>query len=113
MPDNRNGDELGKNFGYQQLEIKGLPPGMVLNDRYEIVRRLDTGKLSAVYLVNDRKLGDSARAVEEFVGTDLDPAQQKKAIADFKSEMLLLASLSHPSIPMIYDYFYVEESSRF
>jgi serine/threonine-protein kinase len=27
--------------------------------------------------------------------------------------MLLLASLGHPSIPMIYDYFYVEEPGRF
>ena len=112
MP-NRDGDELAQTFGCQQLEVKGLEPGTVLNDRYEIFRRLDAGKLSAVYLANDRKLDDSPRAVEEFVGADVDPAQRKKTIADFNSEMSLLASLGHPSIPRIYDYFCVEEPGRF
>jgi serine/threonine protein kinase len=113
VPNNRDGDELPQTFGCQQLEVKGLQPGTVLNDRYEIVRRLDAGKLSAVYLANDRQLRDGTRAVEEFVGPDLGPAQRRKAIADFNSKMLLLASLSHPSIPMICDYFYVEEPGRF
>ncbi len=113
VPNNEDGDELAKTFGCRQLEVKGLEPGTVLNDRYEIVRRLDAGKLSAVYLANDRKLGHSPRAVEEFIGADLDLAQRKKAIADFNREMLLLASLGHPSIPMIYDYFDVEKPGRF
>ena len=113
MPNNRDGDELAQTFGGQQLDFKGLEPSTVLNDRYEIVRRLNAGKSIAVYLANDRKLGDSPRVVEEFAGPNLDPAQRKKAIADFNSEMLLLTSKGHPSIPMIYDYFHLEEPSRF
>jgi serine/threonine-protein kinase len=113
VPNNRDGDELAQTFDCQQLEVKGLQPGTVLNDRYEIVRRLDAGKLSAVYLANDRKLRDSPCAVEEFVGPDLGPVQRNRAIADFNSEMLLMASLGHPSIPMIGDYFYVEQPGRF
>ncbi len=113
VSNNRDGDELTQTFGCRQLEVKGLQPGTVLNDRYEIVRRLDDGKLSALYLANDRKLLDSPFAVQEFVGSDLGPVQRRKVISDFKSEMLLLASLDHPSIPVLGDYFYVEEPGRF
>lgn len=113
MPDNRDGDELTQTFGSQQLGVKGLQPGAVLSDRYEIVRRLYDGKLSATYLANDRKLRDSPRAVEEFLAPDLGSAQRKKAVADFNSELLRLLSLRHPSIPQIVDYSYVEEPARF
>jgi Serine/threonine protein kinase len=34
-----------------------------------------------------------------------DPAQRQKAIEDFQREGQLLASLEHPSIPTVYDYF--------
>jgi serine/threonine-protein kinase len=90
-----------------------LESGTVLNNRYEIVRKIGGGGMGAVYYAKDRNLGDAPRAVKEMIQSHLDESQQEKAIADFKRESMLLASLEHPSIPTIYDYFYDEEASRF
>lgn len=99
--------------GGRKPGVKQLDPGVVLNSRYEIVRRIGGGGMGAVYLAKDRNLGDAPRAVKEMVESHLDPAQHEKAIGDFKRESLLLTSLEHPSIPTIYDYFYDEAASRF
>jgi len=69
--------------------------------------------MGAVYLAKDRNLGDAPRAVKEMIESHIDDAQHEKAIADFKRESLLLTELEHPSIPMVYDYFYDEPSERF
>src|ERR671926_1874781 len=69
--------------------------------------------MGAVYYAKDRNLGDAPRAVKEMIQTHLDESQQEKAVADFRRESMLLASLEHPSIPTIYDYFYDETASRF
>src|SRR5882672_2553205 len=99
--------------GGRQPTVKQLDPGSVLNNRYEIVRRIGGGGMGAVYLAKDRNLGDAPRAVKEMVEAHLDPAQHEKAIGDFKRESLLLTSLEHPSIPTVYDYFYDEPLGRF
>jgi len=99
--------------GGRQPTIKQLESGILLNGRYEIVRRIGGGGMGAVYLAKDRNLGDAPRAVKEMVEAHLDPAQHEKAIGDFKRESLLLTSLEHPSIPTIYDYFYDEPAGRF
>jgi len=92
---------------------KALAGGKILNHRYEIVRRIGGGGMGAVYLAKDRNLGDAPRAVKEMIESNIDDAQHEKAIADFKRESLLLTELEHPSIPMVYDYFYDEPSERF
>lgn len=99
--------------GGHQPAVKQLEAGVVLNLRYEIVRRIGGGGMGAVYLARDRNLGDAPRAVKEMVEAHLDPTQHEKAIGDFKRESLLLTSLEHPSIPTIYDYFYDDKSGRF
>jgi serine/threonine-protein kinase len=90
-----------------------LEPGTILYSRYEIVKRIGGGGMGAVYYAKDRNLGDAPRAVKEMIQTHLDESQQEKAVADFRRESMLLASLEHPSIPTIYDYFYDEAASRF
>ena len=90
-----------------------LEAGAILNGRYEIVRRIGGGGMGAVYLAKDRNLGDAPRAVKEMIQSQLDETQHEKAIGDFKRESMLLASLEHPSIPTIYDYFYDEPAGRF
>jgi serine/threonine-protein kinase len=90
-----------------------LEPGTVLNARYEIVKRIGGGGMGAVYYAKDRNLGDAPRAVKEMIQTHLDESQQEKAVADFRRESMLLASLEHPSIPTIYDYFYDDAATRF
>jgi serine/threonine-protein kinase len=90
-----------------------LEPGTLLYGRYEIVKRIGGGGMGAVYYAKDKNLGDAPRAVKEMVQTHLDESQQEKAVADFRRESMLLASLEHASIPTIYDYFYDEQASRF
>nr|MDQ3746287.1 protein kinase [Acidobacteriota bacterium] len=90
-----------------------LEPGTLLYSRYEIVKRIGGGGMGAVYYAKDKNLGDQPRAVKEMIQTHLDESQQEKAVADFKRESMLLASLEHPSIPTIYDYFYDDTASRF
>ncbi|HZT57230.1 MAG TPA: protein kinase [Pyrinomonadaceae bacterium] len=90
-----------------------LEPGTFLYGRYEIVKRIGGGGMGAVYYAKDKNLGDAPRAVKEMVQTHLDESQQEKAVADFRRESMLLASLEHPSIPTIYDYFYDDTASRF
>lgn len=92
---------------------KALVAGKVLNNRYEIVRRIGGGGMGAVYLAKDRNLGEVPRAVKEMIESHLDDSQHEKAIADFKRESLLLTELEHPSIPTVYDYFYDDASERF
>ncbi|HEY0174422.1 MAG TPA: protein kinase [Pyrinomonadaceae bacterium] len=90
-----------------------LDPGTVLYGRYEIAKRIGGGGMGAVYYAKDRNLGDAPRAVKEMIQTHIDESQQEKAVADFRRESMLLASLEHPSIPTIYDYFYDDTASRF
>jgi serine/threonine-protein kinase len=90
-----------------------LEPGTVLNGRYEIAKRIGGGGMGAVYYAKDKNLGEAPRAVKEMIQSHLDESQQEKAIADFRRESMLLASLEHRSIPTIYDYFYDEAATRF
>ena len=92
---------------------KKLAAGVLLNARYEIVRKVGGGGMGAVYLGKDQHLGGAPRAVKEMIETHLDESQHEKAIADFRRESLLLTSLEHPSIPTVYDYFYDKELARF
>ncbi|HEX8188511.1 MAG TPA: protein kinase [Pyrinomonadaceae bacterium] len=102
------GSSSGRRSSASQLE-----PGTVLYSRYEIVKRIGGGGMGAVYYAKDRNLGDAPRAVKEMIQTHIDESQQEKAVADFRRESMLLASLEHPSIPTIYDYFYDDGASRF
>lgn len=94
-------------------KLKPLEEGVVLNGRYEIVRKIGGGGMGAVYLASDRNLGGILRAVKEMVQSYIEEEAQEKAISDFKRESMLLTSLDHPSIPTIYDYFFDEKENRF
>jgi serine/threonine-protein kinase len=108
----RRAPRTGSTGGLRPVS-KQLEPGSVLIGRYEIVRRIGGGGMGAVYYAKDKNLGDAPRAVKEMVQANLDESQHEKAIGDFKRESMLLASLEHPSIPTIYDYFYDEAAERF
>ena len=103
----------GRASGGARRSSSQLEPGTLLHDRYEIAKRIGGGGMGAVYYAKDKNLGDQPRAVKEMIQSHLDESQQEKAVADFKRESMLLASLEHPSIPTIYDYFYDEGASRF
>jgi serine/threonine-protein kinase len=82
-----------------------LQAGTVLNDRYEIVKRIGGGGMGSVYHARDRRLSERACAVKEMLQSSSDEAQRKKAVEDFLREAQVLAALDHPSVPTIFDYF--------
>ncbi|MEJ7846800.1 MAG: protein kinase [Pyrinomonadaceae bacterium] len=99
--------------GKKRSKLKPLTEGTMLNNRYEIVRKIGGGGMGAVYLASDNNLGGVLRAVKEMVQTHIEEEQQDKAINDFKRESMILSTLDHVCIPTIYDYFYDEKESRF
>lgn len=118
------GDDEGRSFttpnfagsdtdGTSKSKLKPLEEGTVLNNRYEIVRKIGGGGMGAVYLASDKNLGGVLRAVKEMVQSYIEETQQDKAVADFKRESMLLTSLEHPAIPTIFDYFFDETECRF
>ncbi len=99
---------------YRTQELhRPLQPGTLLYGRYEIVKRIGGGGMGAVYYAKDRNLGDAPRAVKEMIQSHLNKLQQELAVAEFRRESMLLASLEHPSIPTIYDYFYDDTAAHF
>jgi eukaryotic-like serine/threonine-protein kinase len=88
--------------------INQLEAGTLLVGRYTIVKRVGGGGMGSVYLARDKRLAEANRAVKEMIGMFTDEASRKKAIEDFERESQLLASLDHPAIPTIYDYFVFE-----
>ncbi len=82
-----------------------LESGTLLSNRYRIEKRVGGGGMGSVYLALDTNLNNQPRAVKEMIELFSDESQRKKAVDDFKRKAQLLASLEHPSIPTIYDYF--------
>src|SRR5215469_5322479 len=85
-----------------------LPVGRMLDGRYRVHKTLGQGGMGRVYLANDTRLSNRPVAVKEMIVGD--GIAEKKAIEDFAREARVLASLSHPGIPNVIDYF--AENSR-
>ncbi len=84
-----------------------LAAGTVLEDRYEILRVCGHGGMSTVYVARDLRFSHVERlcAIKEMVDRARDHQTRMLRLANFEREASLLATLSHPAIPKIYDYF--------
>ncbi|HNJ40498.1 MAG TPA: FHA domain-containing serine/threonine-protein kinase [Acidobacteriota bacterium] len=87
------------------MTVDQLKPDTMLSGRYRVVKRIGGGGMGNVYLVQDTRLNNRQRALKEMIGSFADDSSRQKAVQDFHREAELLASLEHPSIPTIYDYF--------
>ena len=78
-----------------------------LADRYEIMRVLGRGGMSTVYRAIDRRFKGVERvvAIKEMFNTTQDAEARRVRLATFEREASLLATMHHPAIPRIYDYF--------
>ncbi len=85
-----------------------LPAGQMLDGRYRVHKVLGQGGMGRVYLANDTRLANRPVAAKEMIIGD--GIAEKKAIEDFAREARVLASLAHPGIPNVIDYF--AENSR-
>jgi len=84
-----------------------LPKGAILQERYEILRALGLGGMGYVYQARDLRFANIKRlcAIKEMISTSPDPKFRKVALHNFEREANTLASINHPSVVKIYDYF--------
>ncbi len=83
-----------------------LVANSLLHGRYYIISQVGKGGFGAVYKTEDILLGNRLVAVKEMSQSGLSPQEIATATDAFKREALLLASLSHPGLPHIYDQFF-------
>jgi serine/threonine protein kinase len=82
-----------------------LPAGTVLSDRYEIIRTIGQGGMGSVYLASDRRLSVKQWAVKEMILTNTEFQDKAEVEKLFTDEAHILASLDHPNLPRVMDFF--------
>lgn len=84
-----------------------LKPGTILLARYKINGVLGGGGQGAVYEARDMNFPDVKRlvAVKEMHVSAPDPNLRVATVKNFQREANILATLTHPAIPKIYDFF--------
>lgn len=89
-----------------------LQPGAVLQQRYQILEVRGSGGMAIVYRARDLRFDKVSRicAVKEMYVNAPEARLRDLVVQSFEREANILASLNHPAIPHIFDYF--TESSR-
>ncbi len=84
-----------------------LQPGAVLQNRYRITGVIGVGGMGSVYRARDLHFPNVTRyvAVKEMFNLSTDQSMREMTLKTFERESDMLASLSHPAVPEIYDYF--------
>ncbi len=92
------------------IDEEFLSPGEILAERYEIVRFLSKGGMGAVYLARDRRFRNVTKlvAVKEMINPVRDSVTSSISLETFEREANILAGLSHPAIPKVFDYFHYD-----
>ncbi|HTI13150.1 MAG TPA: WD40 repeat domain-containing serine/threonine-protein kinase [Dictyobacter sp.] len=93
-----------------QANTGPLARGVTLKQRYRILKEIGSGGYGKVYMAADSDFAGRRVAIKEMIQSGLDPQEIHEAAVTFKREAFLLASLTHPNLPSIYDYF--TENSR-
>jgi outer membrane protein assembly factor BamB/tRNA A-37 threonylcarbamoyl transferase component Bud32 len=90
-----------------------LRPGTNLVNRYLIQDVIGVGGMGSVYRARDLHFPNVVKlvAVKEMINQAPDPLIRQTVVQNFEREANILATLSHPSIPRIYDYFTLENRS--
>jgi outer membrane protein assembly factor BamB/tRNA A-37 threonylcarbamoyl transferase component Bud32 len=90
-----------------------LTGGTTLVDRYLIQDVVGVGGMGSVYRARDLHFPNVVKlvAVKEMINNAPDPLIRATIVQNFEREANILATLSHPSIPRIYDYFSEENRS--
>ena len=82
-----------------------LLPEVIMQQRYRILEVLSTAEVSTVYKAEDIQLGNRLVTLKEIGKNNADTQEALALIEKGRREMLTLASLIHPNLPRIYDYF--------
>ncbi len=84
-----------------------LQSGTTLQGRYRIEGARGVGGFSSVYQARDLHFPNVVRlcAIKEMVHTSHDPRVRQMTTDSFEREASILATLDHPAIPEVYDFF--------
>lgn len=95
-------DDSGSGQTYRQLQ-----DGTTLVKRYVIQQVIGVGGMGSVYRARDLHFPNVVKlvAVKEMINMAANPQVRKTIVLNFEREANILATLNHPSIPRIYDYF--------
>lgn len=78
-----------------------------LLNRYRRIRLLGSGGFGAVYMAQDLRLGRTV-AIKEMDADRLGPDEQAIAEQMFEHEARMLASLDHPGLTRVWDFFQID-----
>jgi serine/threonine protein kinase len=94
-------------------QLGQLQPGDMLQNRYRILGTLGVGGFSSVYQARDMRFQSVTRlcAVKEMINLAANPTVRDLTVKSFEREASILATLDHPSVVDVYDYFTEEERS--
>lgn len=84
-----------------------LQANTVLMRRYKILGVLGGGGMGTVYQARDLNFPDVRKlvAIKEMLNPSTDPALHSSTLKTFQREANILATLNHPAIPKIFDFF--------
>jgi outer membrane protein assembly factor BamB/tRNA A-37 threonylcarbamoyl transferase component Bud32 len=87
----------------QDGTIHQLAPRTLVLGRFYVQRSLGKGGMSNVYLAEDQHFSPphNLRSLKEMIGR----LDEQNHLSNFEREANVLASLRHPRIPRVYDYF--------
>jgi serine/threonine protein kinase len=77
----------------------------LLKQRYRILQQVGKGGFGAVYKAADLQFGNRLVAIKEMSQNSLNAQELAEATTAFNREALLLAGLTHPNLPRIYEQF--------
>ncbi|MEQ8170132.1 MAG: protein kinase [Candidatus Eremiobacterota bacterium] len=75
-----------------------------LTDRYTLLKTIKSGGMGTIFMALDRNLGKVCAIKELHKSSFVDETSDSEL---FETEARLLASLQHPGLPRVYDYFTV------
>ncbi len=114
VPQGQQADPNGTTTPGAQAREAGptMQPGVVLQSRYLIEGTLGVGGMSVVYRGRDLRFKDVVRpcAIKEMYQSAPDSSTRLLTLKNFERESGLLATLQHPAIPKVFDFF--EENGR-
>ncbi|HLX58340.1 MAG TPA: WD40 repeat domain-containing serine/threonine-protein kinase [Ktedonobacteraceae bacterium] len=100
------GQPLHAQGGKAVGQISGpLIYNQLLKQRYRILQQVGKGGFGAVYKAADTQFGNRLVAIKEMSQNSLTAQELVEATASFKREAMLLAGLTHPNLPRIYEQF--------
>ena len=100
------GQPLQTNAGQKSSQTTGLLVyNHLLKQRYRIISPVGKGGFGAVYKAADLQFGNRQVAIKEMSQSSLSQQELVEATESFKREALLLAGLTHPNLPRIYEQF--------